>query len=243
MVDGNSIVLVKGISGSGKSTRVYLFLEFLESLGMKLTPYKFTAFDGKEREVGVFSEEFNMVFVGKFYECGGVGRWQGYDSMTTRLCKSEGLSFFLKEMSKLGHGVLIDGAGITATWRLRPLSLCGDSEFTNILYVRYDYKEDQRGEYDNRLLYRSGVFSKGDCMWRKNSNFKHDCEKAVEEGKEVNEAGGNVVVHDQPFDSPEWDLGVHIFNFFELPEFCNDFIDYCKRSDYIRKNSFESFGK
>ena len=72
MVDGESIVLVKGISGSGKSTRVYLFLEFLESLGMKLHPYKFKTLDGKEKEVGVYSEDFNMVFVGKFYENGGI---------------------------------------------------------------------------------------------------------------------------------------------------------------------------
>lgn len=64
MVDGESIVLVKGISGSGKSTRVYLFLEFLESLGMKLHPYKFKTLDGKEKEVGVYSEDFNMVSLG-----------------------------------------------------------------------------------------------------------------------------------------------------------------------------------
>ena len=123
MVDGESIVLVKGISGSGKSTRVYLFLEFLESLGMKLRPYKFKTLDGKEKEVGVYSEDFNMVFVGKFYENGGIRRWQGYDSMTSRLCKAEGLSYFLKETSKAGHGVLIDGAGTTVSWRLRPLDL------------------------------------------------------------------------------------------------------------------------
>jgi ABC-type lipoprotein export system ATPase subunit len=34
-MNGESIVLVKGISGSGKSTRVYLFLDFLKSLKLE----------------------------------------------------------------------------------------------------------------------------------------------------------------------------------------------------------------
>lgn len=243
MVDGESIVLVKGISGSGKSTRVYLFLEFLEALGMKLRPYKFKTLDGKEKEVGVYSEDFNMVFVGKFYENGGIRRWQGYDSMTSRLCKAEGLSYFLKETSKAGHGVLIDGAGTTVSWRLRPLDLCGESEFTNILHVRYDYRDDQWDEYCARIAYRSGEPPKGDCMWRKHRTFMHDFEKAQREGEEVNEAGGCVVLHDQPYDAPVWDLGVHIFNFFGLSELCEEFVAFCKASDYIERNSFVEFQK
>lgn len=240
-MDGESIVLVKGISGSGKSTRVYLFLEFLESLGMELLPYKFKTLDGKEKEVGVYSPDFNMVFVGKFYENGGVRRWQGYDSMTSRLCKAEGLSFFLEEVSKAGHGVLIDGAGTTVSWRLRPLSLCESSGFSNILHVRYDYRDDQWDEYCARITYRSGEPPKGDCMWRKHRTFLHDFEKAQREGKEVNDAGGNVVLHDQPYDSPVWDLGVKILEFFQLSDLKQAFIDFCEQSDYIVRNSFETF--
>lgn len=242
-MNGESIVLVKGISGSGKSTRVYLFLEFLESLGMKLRPYKFKTLDGKEKEVGVYSEDFNMVFVGKFYENGGIRRWQGYDSMTSRLCKAEGLSYFLKETSKAGHGVLIDGAGTTVSWRLRPLDLCGESEFTNILHVRYDYRDDQWDEYCARIAYRSGEPPKEDRMWRKHRTFMYDFEKAQREGKEVIEAGGNVVLHDMPYDAPVWDLGVHIFDFFEMPELGSEFKLHCEGSDYIERNSFNEFQK
>ena len=95
-----TIYLVKGISGSGKSTRVYLFLEYLESLGLELTPFKFKTLDGKEKEVGVYCEDLDLIFVGKWYENGGVRRWQGHDSMTGRLCHSEGLSYFLKSVAK-----------------------------------------------------------------------------------------------------------------------------------------------
>lgn len=240
-MEGESIVLVKGISGSGKSTRVYLFLEFLESLGMELQPYMFTTLDGKEKQVGVYSPDFNMVFVGKFYDNGGIRRWQGYDSMTGRLCKAEGLSYFLEKEAEAGHGVLIDGAGTTVSWRLRPLDLCGTCGFTNILHVRYDYRDDQWDEYCARITYRSGEPPKGDCMWRKHRTFQHDFEKAVREGNEVIEAGGNVVLHDEPYDAPVWNLGVHILKFFELGDMCEDFKRFCEESDYIKKNSFETF--
>ena len=60
--------MVKGTSGSGKSTRVYCFLDFLESIGMELKPYLFTNIQGEEKEVGLYSEELNMVFLGKFYQ-------------------------------------------------------------------------------------------------------------------------------------------------------------------------------
>ncbi len=80
-------------------------------------------------------------------------------------------------------------------------------------------------------------------MWRKHRTFMHDYEKAVREGKEVNEAGGNVVLHDQPYDAPVWDLGVHILNFFELQDLCDDFVKFCENSDYIERNSFETFEK
>ena len=46
---------------------------------------------------------------------------------------------------------------------------------------------------------------------------------------------------DQPYDAPVWDLGVHIFNFFGLSELCEEFVAFCEASDYIEKNSFETF--
>ena len=118
--DSGTLILVKGISGSGKSTRVYLFLEYLEHIGVSFEPFKFVNIEGKEREIGVYAKDLDMVFVGKFYENGGIRRWQGYDSVTGRLHKAEGLSYFLTEMSNAGHTVVIDGAGTTASWRLRP---------------------------------------------------------------------------------------------------------------------------
>lgn len=242
MVDGNAIVLVKGISGSGKSTRVFLLLDYLEELGERLEPYVYTPITGKTQPVGIYSPALNLVFVGKFYEDGGVKRWQGYDSMTGRLGKAEGLSHFLLHTSRERHNVLIDGAGTTVTWRLRPLDLCGTSEFTNILHIRYDYRDDQWDEYCARIAYRSGKPPKGDCMWRKHRTFQHDYEKAIVEAQAVNEAGGNVVLRNQPYDAPVWDFGKELFTFYgESSEVCEDFVTFCKESDYIQRNSYQNF--
>lgn len=242
MVEGNSIILVKGISGSGKSTRVFLLLDYLKEIGEQFSPYIYTPVTGKTQPVGLYSPALNLVFVGKYYEDGGVERWQGYDSMTGRLGHAEGLSSFLLDSSRNGHNVLIDGAGTTVTWRLRPLDLCGTSEFTNILHVRYDYRDDQWDDYCARIAYRSGKPPKGDCMWRKHKTFQHDFEKAVEEAKLVNEAGGNVVLRDKAYDTPVWDLGAEVFKFYGFEDnYIQDFVDFCKKSDYINRNSFSYF--
>lgn len=241
MVDGNSIVVIKGISGSGKSTRVYYFLDFLEHIGGELKPFEFTNINGRKDTIGVYSEDFNMVFVGKFYYDGGVRRWQGYDAMTGRLGKSPGLSDFMLQMTQRGISVLIDGAGVTATHRLRPECLMAESEMMNILYVRYDYREDQRDEYRARITYRSGEPPKGDQMFRKNGNFLHDYEKAVKEAELVNQCGGNAVIVNQPYDAPVWDLGVRILEFFGCGELVSEYRKFAEASDYIKQNSYENF--
>lgn len=241
MVDGNSIVVIKGISGSGKSTRVYYFLDFLEHIGGELKPFEFTNINGRKDTIGVYSEDFNMVFVGKFYYDGGVRRWQGYDAMTGRLGKAPGLSDFMLQMTQRGISVLIDGAGVTATHRLRPECLMAESEMMNILYVRYDYRGDQRDEYRARITYRSGEPPKGDQMWRKNHNFKSDLLKAVEEARLVNQCGGNAVIADCPYDAPVWDLGVRIFEFFGMNDLVPIYKKFAEESDYIQQNSYKTF--
>lgn len=237
----STIFLVKGISGSGKSTRVYLFLEYLESLGLELQPFRFTTLDGKEKEIGLYSPDLNTIFVGKWYENGGVRRWQGHDSMTGRLCHSEGLSHFLKSVANQGYSVVLDGAGTTATWRLRPKYLFEDNKFNEIIHIRYDYTPDQLEDYRNRIEYRSGEPPKGDSMWRKSQTFLHDYQKAVEEAKEVQKAGCHVQLFDLPYDEPVYDLGVKILEHFCLEDVVPEFITYCNNSDYIRRNSYKSF--
>lgn len=242
MNKSSSAIFIKGTSGSGKSTRVYLFLEYLESIGIIFEPFMWKhPEDGKVRQVGLVSEDMGIVFLGKWYENGGVRRWQGLDSVTSKIGKSKDLSEFLLHCSNLNLSVLVEGAGTTASWRFRPKYLYEVSHIGNILQIRYDYSEDELHEYEKRIKYRSGKLPKGDSMWRKRHTFGSDYKKAVTEAVEVNNQGGKVVLYSQPHTSPLYDLGVRVFEFFGIPELCEPFIDFCKDSDYIKKNSYKNF--
>lgn len=229
MVDGNTIVLVKGASGSGKSTRVFLLLNYLAEIGERFIPYEYMSEKtGKLQTIGMYSSALNLIFLGKYYEKNGVKRWQGHDSVTGCFGGSAGMSKFLLDTSRRGHGVLIEGAGTTATWRLRPLELCGTSEFTNILYIVYDYRNDQYDDYIARIIHRTGKPPASDAMWHKHVTFQNEYEKAVQEGRLVNEAGGNVVLRNQLYDAPVWDFGKELLEFYGLHSEVPDFIAYCQ---------------
>ena len=235
---GSSIILVKGISGSGKSTRIYMLLDFITRLGGKFLPYYYTNKEGKKLQVGVYSEDFDIVFIGKFYNKGKVHKWQGLDSMTSKLVDSDGLSEFITHVSESGSGLLLEGSGTTASWRLRPMELCCTNGILNILHVRYDYADDQFEEYIRRVKFRSGKAPNGDSMWRKHKTFASDFNKAVNEASEINTLGGNAHVLNKPFDAPVWDLGVEIFKFYGLEDIVEEFKVFCENSNYQLMNSY-----
>jgi hypothetical protein len=236
--DYGTIVLVKGTSGSGKSTRVYCFLDFLESIGVEFQPYRWVNSEGKEKEVGVYVPEFNLIVIGKFYENQGVRRWQGLDSVTSRFVNSAGVSDFLKEVGMKRMNVLLEGAGTSVSWRLRPMELIAVCEFMNILYVRYDFTEKEHEEYYDRVVYRSGKPPKGDAMWHKRSGFESDIAKSREEAALLNAEGANVVIKEEAYSSPVWDLGCSIFEFFGVPEICGEFREYVNKGNYINQNRY-----
>lgn len=236
--DYGTIVLVKGTSGSGKSTRVYCFLDFLEKIGIEINPYKWVNFEGKEKDIGIYIKDFNLVVLGKYYENQGVRRWQGLDSVTSRFVNAEGLSSFLKEAGVNRLNVLLEGAGTSVSWRLRPMELVATCEFMNILYMRYDFKEEEHKEYYDRVEYRSGKPPKGDAMWRKRHGFESDIIKSKEEALLLNAEGANIVIKEEAWNSPVWDLGCSIFEFFGIPEICNEFMNYVINLDYTNKNKY-----
>lgn len=240
---GPAIVLVKGISGSGKSTRVYLFLSWLESIGEKFTPYT-AVIDGKQKEIGIYCESFNLIAFGKFYEKGGVKRWQGLDSVTGKLGSANNLCALLRDISSQGINVLMEGSGMTASWRYRPHYLSQNLGFSNILHLRYCYEPDQLDVYQGRIELRSGKPNSGQAMWGKRHAFENDWQVAEKEAIDVNAAGGNVVILYHPYDSSIEDCGEHILDYFGFREYCENFREYCeKNKDYIEKNSFENLKK
>jgi len=234
-----SIFIAKGISGSGKSSRVFQLLKFFESCGLTLSDFKYTNVEEKEKIIGVLVEELNLIFVGKIYRSGEVERWQGYDAVTGAFKKAEYFSKFLKEnLDK--YSFIVEGAGITQTHRLRPKFL-QEIGFEDILIQYYNYPEDGKQEYYNRIIYRSGEKPKKDVMWDKNIGFINDCKFSRKELAQcTDESFINVFEND--FKTPIFDFGSKLIVLMNDDRFeTADFIKFTEEFDYINKNKFENF--
>lgn len=233
----NYIFCVKGVSGSGKSSRVLQLLKFFENEKLTLSDFKFTNFEGKEKTIGVLVEEISLVFIGKIYKSGEIERWQGYDVVTGSFGKSEHLSSFLKENSKK-YSFIIEGAGVTRTNRLRPLYLHDECGFDNIFMQYYNYSQDQKPEYLNRIVGRSGKEPGKGTMWDKCIDFEREGEVSKQECLEVKCR----TFHSYDlFDVPINDFGIKFLNFLGLPDFIDEFKKFTDKFDYISINKFENF--
>lgn len=235
-MSGN-IFVVKGISGSGKSSRVFQLLKFFENKGYTLSDFYYTNIEGKKKLIGVLVEEENLIFIGKLYKSGNVERWQGYDAATSSFKKSAYFSEFLKENSGK-YSFIVEGAGVTGTYRLRPVFL-EEIGFFNIIIQYYNYPLNAKQDYYNRIIYRSGEKPKKDVMWSKNLGMIRDSKKSEEEILKCNSA--NVHVFKNEFNEHISDFGKKYFMFTNQGEMVNGFLNFVKEFDYINKNKFENF--
>jgi len=232
-----SIFIVKGISGSGKSSRVFQLLSFFRDKGFTFEDFFYTNKDGKVRNIGINIKELNLIFIGKLYNSNGVERWQGYDSVTGAFIKASYFSEFL--FDNLGtYGFIVDGAGITQTNRLRPKFLAAGG-FKNIFIQYYNYlnKED----YLSRIIYRSGAAPKKDVMWDKNGGFISDYNFSMKEISEINDI--NHYIDNKMFDELIDDFGIKFLLFTKNENLIEDFMDFVESNDYINKNSFKNINK
>jgi len=125
----------------------------------------------------------------------------------------------------------VEGAGITQTNRLRPKFL-SELGFKDIFIQYYNY--ENKSDYLDRIIYRSGKPPKKDVMWDKNVGFIQDMKWSLED----EESGINCVVMDNKFDSPIYDLGVKFFTMIGMEDYIDEFLEFVSKFDYINKNKF-----
>jgi hypothetical protein len=227
----NSIFIVKGISGSGKSSRVFMLLKYFEFLGLTLSDFKFTNVEGKERQIGILVEELSLLFIGKLYKSGDIERWQGYDAVTGVFCKAVHFSEFL-QTNKNKYSFIIDGAGITQTHRLRPKFLRGEIGFNDILIQYYIY--DNKQQYLDRIIYSSGEPPKKDVMWEKNDGFMADCCWSMEDSKSI-----KCTVYCNDVTPSIDDFGIKLLKHIKSDtELIDGFIEFVQEMDYVNVNKF-----
>jgi len=227
------IFVVKGISGSGKSSRVFQIIKYLEFLGCEHEDFHYINKEGKDRIVGILYKDLNLVFLGKFYKSGNVERWQGYDSVTSCFMKSEYFSEFLGDNKN--YTLFVEGAGVTQTNRLRPKFLHEELGFEKIFIQYYNYADKQ--DYLDRITFRSGKVPTKATMWDKNSSFIAESIWSLEDQKHI-----ECEVFVNQFDAPIEDLGVKFLRFIGSSKAdIDDFIKFTKDFDYVSINNFENF--
>jgi hypothetical protein len=233
------VAAVKGVSASGKSSRVFQLLKFFEDSGATIEDFYYTNVEGKSRLVGVLVKELNIIFIGRIYSSGSIQRWQGYDSVTGCFVKSEHFSKFLMDNSSK-YSFIIEGAGVTGTNRLRPLFLHEYCGFNNIFMKYYNFEESQKEEYLERIMSRSGKLPGKGTMWDKVKGFEFDYNKSVEEVKSLNKATS--FVEYGGYLDPIDDFGIKLIMFLNIgDDMVMEFMEFVERFDYISKNKFENF--
>lgn len=225
------IFIAKGISGTGKSSRVLQTLKYFEFIGCTLKPFVIENTKGKMVEVGVLVEELDLVYIGKIYETNGTERWQGYDAMTSSFGSAALFSEFLKNNYKK-YSFVVEGAGITLTHRLRPEFLIKEIGYENIMLQYYNY--NNRDEYLERIIYRSGEPPRSDAMWVKNKSYIIEVTKTQDEI----DKGFNAYLFEDNHLAPISDFGDKMLLLLEMDDFVEDFRKFCEEFDYINKNKF-----
>lgn len=191
--------VVKGISGSGKSTRtLYLINTLREIFTEKSICYN-------DKQVGLLFEEIGVVFLGKEQKKGLP--FQGYDSCTGVFEKAENLSHFMKESE---YSFVVEGSGITDSNRLRPKFLHEYCGFDVTLIQYYNFNASQKEFYQKRILDRSGKLPNKDSMFNKIKNFEGDYERSIKEASE-----SDLVFYDDP-STPINDFALKFFDLIEL---------------------------
>lgn len=179
---GNTLVLVKGCSGAGKSTRMSHLINKL----MERESTTFSAHIYKDKSVGFdIHDTLNnqtYIILGKYSRA---DKWQGIDAVTKHFSSSEGITQFVIETLSNNDNLtlIIEGAGTTASWRWRPIYLTQIDQanhlFSYCTTIYYQFQKHEYDSYSSRILERSGRPPNSQAMWRKNMGFLNEFKKTI----------------------------------------------------------------
>lgn len=170
----NTVFFVVGCSGTGKSTRVQELIEYLEKTGAHTIEPLMLKTSAKPNgvQIGIYFKELNLGIPGKFVEKDGIKKWQGLDQQTAKFGNSNNIERWIS-VTSLKMNLLIEGAGITASYRYRPDHMFRETEITSSLTICFHYYKLQ--EYVDRIKYRSGKENVSGIMFKKNKGFISHC--------------------------------------------------------------------
>lgn len=188
------ILIVKGCSGVGKSTRISSLIESLKThYQQDITPYENFGYTiGCNLIIGGYNK---------------LGKFQGLDGVFKKIGSMVNFSSTLSHLADY-YTIIVEGSALSLTYRLRPTYLVGENKFDSSLctYFLYNSKE----EYENRILNRTGKLPKKEAGWNHNKDFEKEYNKYLEELKGVEYT--HRVVYSK-FDEPEENFVLNSLNF------------------------------
>ncbi len=153
--------LIHGVSGTGKSTRVYYLREMLRSAQQ---PHPFI-YNGMC--LGEYFPFVDLIILGKEINRKGTKTWQGIDAIFRKLKTAEHAFRLFAEWG-VDHNLVVESAFLLTTSRATPLKLQaltpGEVGWASLVYL-YNSEE----EYASRIRARSGSLKNSEAP-----NFKHN---------------------------------------------------------------------
>lgn len=225
----SSLCLLKGISGTGKGTRVALLQLFL----INETDYEVLSTQHPEKDktipYGIYFPQYNIRMLGKWAR-----------SHKSKLWSWTSLDYFYSSFGReftestvrnsTDANTIIEGYPMTGTKIYRPDGLHTHFGYDRQMINTFVYNDFE--ELQQRVEGRSGKRIKGTC-WGGNKTFYNECDRMLEASR----ANPNIfcVVLRSSYDEEVESFGVRYLTFLGLDSLINRFKEFAKSTDVFRK--------
>jgi hypothetical protein len=229
----SSYAQLKGISGSGKGTRVEQLLRFLLSKNYNYQIYH-TEFKNKKCPIAIEFPDLNIFITGK-YALGRASKlhsWTGLDYLNTGF----GAWFVYWLIKKFSNkNFICEGYPLTLSPVYNLDSIHNKFGYNNVFYQYFFY--DKRESMIDRCFNRNGgKIIKGTC-WGTETATKNNYQYNKNLSKELKSPTLNKCeVHTQKFDDPVYVFGYNYLKFLGLGELADKFVSYCNNNSNLRIN-------
>lgn len=227
------IAILKGASGTGKSTKVYLLINFLRSIGETLE-LKEMKFGDKFIPIGLLWKEQNVLFLGKEYQSDESIKFISLDYLNSKLgstrfvCKL--ISSCIKEQ---GYSVFGEGEPMMVSNRYRALYFVEEYGVANVFLRYYVYGKEEKQRMIDRIIGRTPKEKREkskkrtfDGAWGRNFGYYTDYKNSE---KELPIIGLEKISLDFClYTEPVSKVGIDYLNFLSLPDLSKKFEEYCK---------------
>lgn len=226
------IAILKGASGTGKGTRVAHLLEFFNTK-FESYPLYFDDHKGRQKQLGLFFPELNILFVGTYVisNKSGLRSWSSLDYINAATGKTDHTLLILKEYMDCNpeFSFIAEGEPMLISNKYRYAWMSEYFGTKKILFQYFLY--NNREEYDERILNRSGKLA-GESGWGRNKLYPRDYEKNVNEIN--NDIAADCVVLYSDSAEDFYLFGVRYMRHFSSPQIDSLLAEYLL---YSEKNS------